>query len=70
MLKGFRGEADVFFYPSLRVADIVERCRELGSRVVVTALLHLFVADHLCAAFAVVEVVGNANHAHGVEVIC
>jgi len=32
-------------------------------------LIHLFVADHLCAAFAVVEVVCDANHTHGADVV-
>lgn len=34
-----------------------------------TMAFHLFVADHLCAAFAVVEVVGDAHHAHGSDVV-
>jgi hypothetical protein len=32
-------------------------------------LIHLFVADHLCATFAVVEVVGDADHAHRADVV-
>lgn len=31
--------------------------------------IHLFVADHLCATFAVVEVVGDADHAHCADVV-
>lgn len=30
---------------------------------------HLLVTDHLGAAFAVVEVVGDADHAHGGDVV-
>lgn len=30
----------------------------------------LFVADHLCAALAIVEVVRDAHHAHGAHVVC
>lgn len=35
----------------------------------VRLMVHLFVADHLGATFAVVEVMGDSNHAHCVEVI-
>jgi hypothetical protein len=37
--------------------------------IVVCWLIHLFVADHLCTAFAVVEVVCDANHSHGADVV-
>ena len=37
--------------------------------IVVCWLIHLFVADHLCAAFTVVEVVCDANHSHGADVV-
>ena len=33
------------------------------------SLIHLFVADHLRTAFAVVEVVCDANHSHGGDVV-
>jgi hypothetical protein len=31
--------------------------------------IHLFGADHLCATFAVVKVVCNADHAHCADVV-
>jgi hypothetical protein len=50
----------------LNVVRVLLVFRPLG---VVCWLIHLFVADHLCAAFAVVEVVSDANHSHGTDVV-
>jgi hypothetical protein len=53
----------------LVVSNVVCHLRTSFFKLVVDDVNHLFVADHLCATFAVVEVVGDANHAHGADVV-
>ena len=46
-----------------------KKIERVHARPCANAWARLFVADHLGAALAVVEVVGNANHAHGGDVV-